>query len=329
MRPALLFARRALCTMPAVPVPLFQIDAFASAPFAGNPAAVCLLPAGVRPSDPTLLQIAAEMNLSETAFLEALPEKTSEETDSADAFRTASRFRLRWFTPKCEVALCGHATMASASALLYHAGNVNDRVEFETTMGMGDLSAERAGDGRVLMELPLNPVDKDRVPYDDANGFVMRLARACGGAELASRVADVRYSSRTRKLLIRLDDAFTRADLEALEPDAAEMLRVQFPRDDARVKGLILTTTGDDGLHFVSRYFAPWVGIDEDPVTGSAHTVSAPYWAEQLGISEGSEMRARQCSPRGGDLMLTIRAGRLSVVGDTALVLAGRLMLPA
>lgn len=311
---------------------MFTVDSFTGRPFAGNPAGVCFLPAGVRSlPDATLARIAAEMNLSETAFV-GPPAPCAD----GSCFASAAAFDLRWFTPTVEVDLCGHATLATAAALFFEADNRNPLLRFATRSG--ELTAERddcsgAMPGGIAMMLPLNapaPVALERAP----SALTALLAAAtCGGRV---RVAAMAYSAATKKLLARLDDATPVADLMALRPDAQALLAVDqaaLLADAAGVKGVILTLRGSDSgpgePRFYSRYFAPWVGIPEDPVTGSAHTVSAPYWAAALGIPDGSPVLARQCSPRSGDMLVTVRAAeaRVRLVGQAFVVLEGKLRL--
>lgn len=327
-------------------VPLYQVDAFSSAPFHGNPAAVCLLPSDMELDDETMLRIAAEMNLSETAFVRIDPSPKCEiATVGNSKWRTAQFFSLRWFTPHAEVPLCGHATMATAAVLFYHVGNCNQRLFFSTTMGMGQLSAGRAATSTgsvpcdaVCMELPVNlPC---QVVGWTSNETVLALARTIfgdsSGTETRFPLIDVQYSVSTKKMLLRLDDTVTRAQLELLRPKTNAMVAIKQSDPTLHVKGVIVTVkappigVGDlQQYDFFSRYFAPWVGIAEDPVTGSAHTVLAPYWSTRLGDTTVHKMMARQCSPRGGDLMLNLAPGsdRLSISGDNALVFRAEMHL--
>eukprot|EP00501_MAST-03F_sp_TOSAG23-6_P001533 GSMAST32.ASY1.ANO1.1596.1 assembled CDS len=219
-------------------IPLYQVDAFAEAPFAGNPAAVCLLAPGVQPSDDVLLKIAQEMNLSETAFVQIV--------EGVD-FSSGRKFRLRWFTPMCEVALCGHATMATAS----------------TTQGAGSLFAS------------IGPVDinapTSSTRYTLENILVKRLAKALG-------------SNICPNILSHLVD-----ELEDLKPNISDLLAATKGSDG--VKGLIITLRGN-GKYVCFIFFQILFCINEDPVTGSAHTVLAPYWSLQLNVKT---LHARQC----------------------------------
>jgi PhzF family phenazine biosynthesis protein len=224
-----------------VGTPLFQVDAFAAGPFTGNPAAVCLLE---RPADPTWMQaVAAEMNLSETAFVHAL----------ADG--DPGRFGLRWFTPTVEVDLCGHATLASAH-VLWDAGRLppDTTARFETRSGT--LTASRSGD-ELELDLPADPVtaaEPDRSLLD-----------ALGLTDAAASRGRVGW-------LVEVADAGVVRDA-----------RPDFSRLAAFDIAVLTARADDPAYDFVSRCFGPKFGIDEDPVTGSSHCALGPYWAERLG----------------------------------------------
>ncbi|XP_076318152.1 phenazine biosynthesis-like domain-containing protein isoform X3 [Tachypleus tridentatus] len=255
-------------------------------------------------------KIATEMNLSETAFVLKLA--------SSDEFKTASKFLLQWFTPTNEVPLCGHATLASAAVLFKCCGNKSDVLAFETLSGT--LYASRQEE-KVVIDLPLNSPEP-MVP----NGIEKLLELTIGNVPYQ----DLQYSHTSKKLLIRLKDCVTRKELENLTPQTKLMVDAV---PSGKVKGVIITLRGfsengcssRDGkaYDFVSRYFAPWNGIDEDPVTGSAHTVLGPYWSKEL---NKTSLYAHQCSARGGDLYLNIRSdGRVDIGGDAVIVLRGTL----
>jgi len=255
---------------------LFQVDAFTDRPFAGNPAAVCLLQDA---RDEAWMQsVAAEMNLSETAFL--LPREDG--------------FDLRWFTPKIEVDLCGHATLASAHAL-WTAGLVaNDRnIRFHTRSGL--LLCTRRGNV-VEMDFPATPVEEVTPP----EGLVTAL-----GVE-PSFVGQSKFD----KFLVVESENVVRS----LEPDFS-MLR-EIP-----MRGVMVTSLSEDPrFDFLSRYFAPGVGIDEDPVTGSAHCCLGPFWSGRLGKSE---MTAFQASSRGGVVSVKVLGDRVVLGGQAVTVLDG------
>lgn len=261
-------------------IPLLQVDAFTDRPFHGNPAAVCLLDA-TRDED-WMQSVAAEMNLAETAFVSPRD----------------GGFDLRWFTPTCEVDLCGHATLASAHALWetrrLRAGTT---ARFHTKSGW--LSAEQRDD---LIEL-----DFPATPADPAPAFATSLAAAVR--------APVEWAGRSRfDLVARLGsaDAVRRAT-----PDYA--LVGALP-----CRGVIVTAPGDDGVHdFVSRFFGPQSGVDEDPVTGSAHCALAPYWAA---IFSRDTLVGFQASPRGGTVRVRLHGDRVLLSGHAVTVLRGELL---
>jgi PhzF family phenazine biosynthesis protein len=263
-------------------VPLYQIDAFSREAFGGNPAAVCLLE---RAADPTWMQrVAAEMNLAETAFV--VP--------------GASAYGLRWFTPTVEVALCGHATLASAHAL-WETGRVplTSRIAFETQSGI--LTAERDGD-LVAIELPSRPIVACPVPP--------RLSEAIGVEP--RRIGETTPGVAHGNLLVELEDE---AAVRSLTPRFDELRQIPA--------GVIVTARADTAPYdFVSRYFAAPYGIDEDPVTGSAHCSLGPYWAQKLGKTT---FLAWQASPRGGELQVTLRGDRVRLAGHAVTVLRGEL----
>jgi PhzF family phenazine biosynthesis protein len=253
-------------------VPIFQVDAFTSAVFAGNPAAVCPLENWL--PDKTLQAIAAENNLAETAFF----------------VRKHDRFELRWFTPVCEVELCGHATLASAHVLFRELDQAGDIVRFDTQSG--ELVVKRDND-RLVMDFPSRPPGKVDVHPE--------LIAALGGTPaevLGARDYLVRYNSAD--------------ELRALTPNMEGLKRVdRF--------AVIVTAPGTD-CDFVSRFFAPSKGIPEDPVTGSAHCTLIPYWATQLGKTV---LHARQISARGGELFCKLLGERVEMAGHAALFLKG------
>ncbi|XP_042345416.1 phenazine biosynthesis-like domain-containing protein 1 [Plectropomus leopardus] len=285
-------------------IPVITVDAFTNLPFKGNPAAVCPLMHEL--SDDLYQKIAAEINLSETAFITR--------SNPSDNFTTGSRFKLRWFTPTNEVDLCGHATLASAAVLFRNHQNVSHTLVFETRSG--DLAVIQQGEGYV-MDFPLNPSTKQ-----DANEFRDIIKTAVGNLP----IQDVHLSSNTKKLLVRLSDSCDRSVLTHLTVDTVAL---QNSERSGRVAGLILTMKGSPdcqpGYDFYSRYFAPWNGIPEDPVTGSAHTVLGSYWSKELGKKK---MLAYQCSKRGGELELEVRDDRrINIAGQTVTVLQGTITL--
>jgi len=269
-------------------IPIFQVDAFSEKAFGGNPAAVCPIP--IMLAEAVLQNIAAENNLSETAFLLPL-------ADDADA-----DYLLRWFTPAVEVDLCGHATLASAHVVFTHLQPDIAEVRFSTRSGI--LRVIRDGN-RYRMSFPsLTPN-----PIDTPAGL--------GGAMGADPTAVLKSDQADRDLLLVYPDAAT---VQSLTPDSSA-LKAFAPY------GFIATAPGGEGEDedFVSRCFFPNHGIAEDPVTGSAHCVSAPYWAGVLGKTE---LFARQISARGGDLWLSVKPDCVEISGYATEVMRGTFTVP-
>jgi PhzF family phenazine biosynthesis protein len=258
--------------------PIFQIDAFASRRFAGNPAAV--MPMESFPPDTVLQEIAAENNLAETAFL--VPENGD--------------YRLRWFTPVTEVPLCGHATLASAAVVMERLETAHNAVVFHSASG--PLTVKRTDPGYV-MDFPLRPSEPMLTPP----GF----AEALG-------VVPIEILENAFNYMAVLESPRV---LRALAPDMAALARMD--RD-----GVIVTAPGDGSYDFISRYFAPAKGIPEDPVTGSAHCMLAPYWAKRLGKTE---FRAFQASRRGGEVICRLVRDRVELEGTCVFYLEGEVQI--
>jgi len=256
-------------------VQLFQIDAFTNRRFAGNPAAVMPLESFL--PDATLQAIAAENNLSETAFL----------------VREGNDYRLRWFTPLVEVPLCGHATLASAAVVMERFEPGRNCVVFHSRSG--PLMVRREGSAYV-MDLPSRP--SKEVPAPDG------LAEALGIVPVEVVVNEFNYLAQVE----------SEQRLRELAPDMAALARIGRP-------GVIVTArSASDKYDFVSRYFAPAKGVPEDPVTGAAHCMLAPYWAARLGKTE---FRAFQASRRGGEMICRLLDGRVELQGECAFYLEG------
>ncbi|XP_045030352.1 phenazine biosynthesis-like domain-containing protein isoform X2 [Daphnia magna] len=284
-------------------VTVFVVDAFTNELFSGNPAAVCCLENDI--PDTLKSKIAAEMNLSETAF-------ATIDTDGSETFEKSTKFGLRWFTPSHEVDLCGHATLATAAVIFHKLGNKEKTIEFKTRSGI--LKAIQEGESSITLDFPINPP----APYEAENlPDIVRIV--VGNLE----IQEVQHSATTKKLLLRLADKYNRQDLESLSPSLQDLLAVE---KSGVVKGVIVTLQANDkeNFDFYSRYFAPWVGIPEDPVTGSAHTVLAPYWQT---VYNKHHFRARQCSKRGGDLNIEIVEQRVKLTGQVAHVLEGTIRI--
>ncbi len=256
-------------------IPIYQVDAFTSKTFGGNPAAVCPLDSWL--SDELLQAIAAENNLSETAFI--VPQ--------------GEDYHLRWFTPALEVDLCGHATLAAAKVVFTKLRTETSEVVFHTRSG--PLAVKR-DDNKIEMDFPSQPGS----PIDTPEGTVAGLA---GGGTPLQVYRSVHYDLMVYE---------TEEQIRAINPiPEALMLNPQL--------GVIATAPGSD-VDFVSRLFAPRAGILEDPVTGSAHCVAAPYWAERLGKTT---LTARQISHRVGELVCRLVGNRVVLVGEGVFYLEG------
>lgn len=255
-------------------VPIFQVDAFATRRFAGNPAAVMPLERFL--ADAELQAIASENNLAETAFL----------------VRTEADYRLRWFTPATEVPLCGHATLASAAVVMERLEPGRTQVVFHTASG--PLIVRRV-DERYIMDFPARPSHPIPAP--------LRLTEALGTTPVEVTENEFNY-------LARLKDPPT---VRELSPDFAAIARLDRP-------GVIVTAADDTGYDFVSRYFAPAKGIPEDPVTGAAHCMLAPFWASRL---KKTEFRAFQASRRGGEVVCRLKGARVDLEGNCTFYLEG------
>jgi predicted PhzF superfamily epimerase YddE/YHI9 len=258
---------------------IVQVDAFADRAFHGNPAAVCVLPAPR--GEPWMQDVAREMNLAETAFLH--PENGD--------------YRLRWFTPTVEVALCGHATLASAH-VLWEEGYLpaDHAARFHTQSGL--LTARRAGDW-IELDFPATPP----APAPPPSGLAAALRTA------------TRWVGRSKfDYLVELD---TEDAVRALKPDLAALERVD-------TRGVIVTSQAKTpGFDFVSRFFAPRTGVPEDPVTGSAHCALAPFWSERL---HKTELTGYQASARGGVVRVRLAGDRVVLGGQAVTVLRGELV---
>ena len=257
---------------------IHQVDAFTKTPFAGNPAAVCVLPEPA--SERWMQNVAREMNLSETAFL----------------VKNDDGYQLRWFTPLVEVDLCGHATLASAH-VLWETGETrpDETIRFHTRSGL--LSARRDSDW-IELDFPATPVS----PCDPPPALLDALG-----------VSPEFVGKSIFDYLVELSNE---AEVRALAPDFSTLARVE-------TRGVMATSRANGPeCDFVSRFFAPATGVDEDPVTGSAHCALGPYWQSRLGKSEFS---ARQVSARGGELRVRVGDDRVRIAGQAVTVLRATL----
>jgi PhzF family phenazine biosynthesis protein len=262
----------------------YQVDAFTTRPFSGNPAMVYRLGSWL---DAALMQqIAAEHNLAETAFV----------------VKEGAAWHIRWFTPSAEVPLCGHATLAGAHVLFELYGEPGDVLDFICLSGA--LRVSRL-DGKLVLDFPVRRAQpcELRAEVEQALGLpvqhVLALHEGPGIQELLAIVA-------------------SEAAVRDCRPDLAAV---------ARLPGLGLLISAPGEQHdFVSRYFAPAIGINEDPVTGSTHCILTPYWAQQLGKQT---LSAFQCSARGGELHCELVGERVKIAGQALLIASGRLLLAA
>jgi predicted PhzF superfamily epimerase YddE/YHI9 len=259
-------------------IPLYQIDAFANQVFKGNPAAVCPLEKWL--DDEILQNIAAENNLSETAYFVA----------------RGNQYELRWFTPKTEVDLCGHATLASAFVIFEHVNPSLAAVDFSTRSGL--LRVERDGP-RLAMDFPSRPASNCAAPRN-----LLDALKVPPREVLLSRDYLLVYE--------------TEEIVRSLQPDMGQLEKVDC-------LGTIVTAPGRQ-VDFVSRFFAPRAGISEDPVTGSAHCTLVPYWSRRLAKKE---LHALQVSRRGGELFCTDNGERVKIAGHAVQVLFGHIELAA
>jgi PhzF family phenazine biosynthesis protein len=258
-------------------LPFYQVDAFTGDLFGGNPAAVVPLERWL--PEATMQAIAAENNLSETAFF----------------VRESDDYALRWFTPTVEVDLCGHATLASGFVVMSFLEPKRRAVNFRTVKA-GTLTVTR-DENTLTMDFPARPAAPAQAPAG--------LPEALGGMP--------RAVLRARDYLVVYDSA---AEVAALKPDFAALAAVKD------CWAAIATAPGDDGVDFVSRFFAPAQGVPEDPATGSSHCTLTPYWAERLGKTT---LEARQLSRRGGALRCTQHRERVTIAGRAVLYLEGEI----
>ncbi len=259
-------------------IPIYQVDAFSDQLFSGNPAAVC--PLDFWPADNILQNIAAENNLSETAF-----------------FRKKDKFfEIRWFTPTAEIELCGHATLAAAHVLFNHLNFKGDHLIFDSGYS-GRLKVNKNGEFLTL-DFPVDRLEP-ALPPD-------HLFEALG-----SKPSEI-WKGKTDYLLYFP----SQEDIEEISPNFSMLRKIE-------TRGIIITAPGYDS-DFVSRFFAPLIGIDEDPVTGSSHTSLVPFWAHRL---NQLEFEARQLSSRGGILKCQLTGDRVLISGKSCTYMIGSITL--
>ena len=260
-------------------LPIFQVDAFTKTPMSGNPAAICPLAEWL--ADDAMLKIAAENNLSETAFF----------------VKKDARYEIRWFTPTVEINLCGHATLA-ASFVIFNCLNLEtEQIKFYSHRS-GDLSVEKQ-DNVLVLDFPAYDLNETVILKD--------LVNAVG--KMPKQVWETQ-----EKMAMLLFE--TEEDVRNLAPDMSALTKLEFDE-------IIVTAKGDEA-DFVSRLFAPRIGIPEDPVTGATHCSLIPYWAKQLGKEK---LYARQLSKRGGELFCALEDERVKIGGNAVLYLKGEIYI--
>jgi len=259
-------------------LPIYQVDSFTGEPFKGNPAGVCLLKKQM--SEEWMQDVAAEMNLSETAFL----------------LKQEDGFNLRWFTPAVEVDLCGHATLASAH-ILWEEGILKSQDQARFFSRSGPLYARLEG-SLIELDFPSDPPQAATEPEG--------LSAALGAAPVHVERCGIGY----------LAELASEKELGRLKPDLPALVEI--------TGGVIVTCRSESGQYdFISRFFAPGFGIDEDPVTGAAHCTLAPYWGAKLGKQE---MTGYQASARGGVVLVRLNGERVCLGGEAVTVIRGKLI---
>ncbi|ESP01398.1 hypothetical protein LOTGIDRAFT_111801 [Lottia gigantea] len=285
-----------------ITLPIFTVDAFAGASFEGNPAAVCPLDFDANISEDEMQKIAMEMNLSETAYPRVLAD--------GDSFKESSKFGLRWFTPEAEVSLCGHATLATASIIFNKFGNLSERLTFETLSG--DLLVGRNDGSMLEMNIPTG-VTEPQVTKTKVTRFLIRII-------------SLTLSIPTSYILLvyyRKEFEDWRFNITNL-PKSTEMKPTLVI---VTIRGIPDKDFQDDvgqQYDFLSRCFAPWVGINEDPVTGSAQVVLAHYWQK---ILNKTDLFTRQASKRGGNIKIKYHGDRVDIYGKAKMMMEGILHL--
>lgn len=264
----------------------FIVDSFTNVPFKGNPAGVCIVESQL--SDEHMLHVAQELNLSETAFIRPL--------------ETSGTFSIRYFSPKMEIPLCGHATLAAAKVTFVRY-DFNE-VHFINIQNL-DLCA-KAAEGQIVMEFP----SYETQPSAASSGLLTALG--------ITAIKNAVYNEETRILLLEIADP---QELASLDPDFAALYR-----SHTSINGVLVTAaSGADGYDFHSRYFWPWSGTNEDPVTGGTHTFLAKYWSLRLGKAK---MRSFQSSKRTGFMEVELIDGKVRIQGQAVIVLEGQLTIP-
>ena len=272
---------------------IYQVDAFTNEKFKGNPAAVCILEDDIK--DELMKSIAQEMNLSETAFVKPL---------ECSDINGCSFFSLRWFTPELEVDLCGHATIATSKVLFDEFNISGQEIKYQTKSGT--LIAKKKND-KIGLDFPIDKPLNFELSED--------ILKAMGIKKYLKAV----IGEKTRKLVIELE---SEEEIINLQPNFEKLKILSF---NTNVKGIGVTCKGRKKYDFISRYFNPWAGINEDPVTGSVHTLLANYWSS---ILNKTEMLAYQYSNRGGEILIKVLENdRVELSGEAVIVFKGELYI--
>jgi PhzF family phenazine biosynthesis protein len=258
-------------------LPIYQVDAFTKQVFAGNPAAVCPLQEWL--PEETMLRIALENNLSETAFF----------------VKKDGVYEIRWFTPTIEIDLCGHATLASAFVIFDYLGETESVINLHSHRS-GNLSVEKQDD-RLILDFPAHPPVECELPAN--------VAEAVGATPAKS------WEAQGNMLMLMFE---SEDDISFLSPDMSALSKLAYDE-------VIVTAKGTDA-DFISRMFAPRIGIPEDPVTGATHCSLIPYWAQQFGKEK---LYARQLSARGGELFCELAGNRVKIGGNAVLYMKGEI----
>jgi len=279
---------------------LFQVDAFTSERYRGNPAAICILEKEGDLTDDQMQRIAAEMNLSETAFV--IPQLGEQYPN----------YKLRWFTPKIEVSLCGHATLATAHVLFQELKVCREEIHFQTLSGELIVSSL---EGKYQMDFPLGS------PTSVELSDLLRKNLGIPDNQVIST-----YKNEFKGEIVAVIEVKSAQVVRDLTPNWSALVNSKY---NLKFNGVYVTAKGDaEGIDFVSRCFFPWIGINEDPVTGSAHTVLGPYWQKKLGKNS---LTALQVSERLGEIWLEIPKknpkNRILIRGNAITVLHGMLIL--
>lgn len=310
--------------------PSFIVDAFTTVSFAGNPAAVCLIPRILE--DREYRKIAAEFNLSETAF----PIPTGPSLD----YKHSSTFSLRWFTPKTEVPLCGHATLATSHVLFNEIGNVNEELHFETKSGV--LTVKKNDNGSVAMNFPRYDLVSIRFNEMmntmngvfaelDAPSFLFDVIKCVISNKIS--IESVIYAPKLGVVVVIIDPDTTKSEFEAFQLNAPRALELH---DGSFVRGLAISLqpfnpvaqgfldSSNEPFDYACRYFGPWDGVNEDPATGSAQCVIGPFWGT---VSKKNELYGFQAFPtRGAQFRLQLQEDRVILNGHAVTVVRGEMV---